>query len=131
MDGVINVDSSDVTLSWDHDIDGATFDVYLSTSSSDVVGADPSVLLAQGLTVPSFHVSEFEEDTTYYWAVLSTYNGVPGIENTTRISEVWSFTTGKDEGLIPSGGGGGGCDLAVFPPVFVLLFLPVHALMRK
>jgi len=131
VDGAVNVDSADVTLSWDSDIDGAAFDVYLSTSSADVAGYDPSVLLAQGLTVPSFHVSAIEEGTTCYWAVLSSYDGVPGIENTTRISEVWSFTTGEDEGLIPSGGGGGGCDLAVLPPAFVFLLLPVLVLRRK
>jgi len=131
VDSAINVDSSDVTLSWDSDIDGATFDVYLSTSSADIVGSDPSVLVAQNLMVPSFHVSAFEEDTTYYWAVMSTYDGVPGIDNTTRISEIWSFTTGEDPGLIPSGGGGGGCELGVLTPAFVLLLLPLLFMIGK
>ncbi|HPI99098.1 MAG TPA: hypothetical protein PLV56_10160, partial [Synergistales bacterium] len=130
VDGSINVSSSDLTLSWDYDLEGVVFDVFLGTSGTEVGGAQPSVLVAESLPDPFFPAGDLEEGTTYYWAVRTVYEDVPGVGNTSRLSPVWSFTTGDDEGLIPSGGSGG-CQVGSMTPSILMVLLPLVLLLKK
>ncbi|MBN1333183.1 MAG: S8 family serine peptidase [Synergistales bacterium] len=130
VDGAINVSSSDVTLSWDHDLEGVAFDVFLGTSSAEVGGTQPSALVAEGLSEPFFHAGDLDDGTTWYWAVRTVYAGVPGVGDTTRLSPVWSFTTGEDEGLIPSGGSGG-CWVGNMAPSMLFFLLPLIFILNK
>ena len=100
----INVDSGDITLSWeggDPDTDiscgKVRYDVYLSTSKSDVESKNSSAKVCSDITTTSCTV-HVDSDKTYYWKVVakSCYKPPETIEMclSTNEGDVWSFHTG-------------------------------------
>jgi uncharacterized repeat protein (TIGR01451 family) len=83
-DGATNVPVSTL-LSWqaaDPNCDALTYSVAFSTSSTPLIVAD-------GLTTPSFDPGLLQPITTYYWYVTAS----DGTHTVT--SPIWSFTTGN------------------------------------
>jgi hypothetical protein len=71
------------TLGWECDTVGATFDVYLSTTESDLGSARVT-----GLGTKTWHMDmNLNPDTVYYWRVDARVGGV------TTAGPVWSFRT--------------------------------------
>jgi hypothetical protein len=98
-DGAVEVDNTDVILSWSPGANAVSHDVYLGTNESDL--KRDRIFLGEGW----FHIweghqteTEFDPDwlqpnTTYFWRVDEVNS------NGTRTGEVWRFTT--IEGLAP------------------------------
>jgi hypothetical protein len=84
----------DLSLSWTAGDFANTHDVYLGTNFDDVNAATTAnpkgVLVAQGLTQPSFNPGRLEFGKTYYWRV-DEVNAPPTL--TVFKGAVWNFAT--------------------------------------
>ena len=59
----------DTQLSWTPGLDALVHNVFFSTDQALVEAKDPSVQVAQWLSVAEFDPGLLENETTYYWAV--------------------------------------------------------------
>lgn len=77
--------STDVTLSWnggDADGDEVTYDIYFEANDNT-----PDIKVASGITSTSYHVSNLEYGTTYYWRINARD------KDGSVMGPVWKFTT--------------------------------------
>lgn len=84
-----NVAVSGTTLSWPSICGAASYDVYLSTSQTDVNNQVASTLVSSSTTSTSYTTPTLGGLTTYYWKVVpknAAGNAATGCPN-------WSFTT--------------------------------------
>jgi len=84
-DGEVAVNLS-TTLSWmggDPDGDIVTYDVYLEANNPD-----PQILISSDQQNTSYHISDLNPATTYYWKIVATDNHSHSTEG-----PIWSFTT--------------------------------------
>lgn len=76
--------------------DTLTYDVYFSSTQSLVTNADPSALIATGITSRSAVSPAIRYGTTYYWRIKSTDS-----HGATTLGAVWSFTTPNVPAPVP------------------------------
>lgn len=81
-----------VSFSWPDACGATAYDIYLSTSQTDVNNESVAALVASGVTVSSYtHLTDLNSSTIYYWkAVAVSASGLKATGTST-----WKFTTGE------------------------------------
>ena len=134
VNNAVNIDAETV-LSWNYDMEGSTFDVYLSTDENTVTDMDSGALIVSGTSFSSLNVTGLGYDTTYYWRVVTNFSDPERyLVSSAFEGDVLNFTTKAQDGnpdLVMSGGGGGGCSSISGSHNMILMIAPLLILLKS
>ncbi len=134
VNNAVNVDSETV-LSWNYDMEGSTFDVYLSADENSVSDMDIGALIVSGTSLSSLNVRNLGYNTTYYWRVVTHFSDPErDLVSSAIEGDILNFTTKAEDGdpdLVMSGGGGGGCSSISGLHTMVLMIAPLLILLKN
>lgn len=134
VEDAVNVDSETV-LSWNYDMEGSTFDVYLSADENSVSDMESGALIVSGTSLSSLNVTDLGYNTTYYWRVVTHFSDPErDLVSSAIEGDILNFTTKAEDGdpdLVMSGGGGGGCSSISGLHNMVLMIAPLLILLKN